>query len=144
MARKMFFRAAVVLPAISLSLKMRGFRATQQALQNFSLSSKKEKRSSQRVPDGERVKLAARMVNAAARHALGQSNCLERSLALWWLLRREGIASSIRIGARKTDGKFEAHAWVECEGVGLDEPQQEHRHYATFDAAFPLQSSEIS
>jgi len=144
MARKMFFRAAVVLPAISLSLKMRGFRATQQALQNLSIPSKKEKRSGQRVPDGERVKLAARMVNAAARHGLGQSSCLERSLALWWLLRQEGIASSVRIGARKTDGKFEAHAWVECEGVALDEPHQEHRHYATFDAAFPPQSSEIS
>src|SRR5260370_27376 len=37
-ARRMFFRVAVLLPAISLSLKMRGFRATQQALQHFSIS----------------------------------------------------------------------------------------------------------
>ena len=140
----MFFRVAVLLPAISLSLKMRGFRATQQALQKFSVSREKEAPSGQRMPDGERVKLAARMVNAAARHGLGRFSCLERSLALWWLLREEGIASSVRIGARKTDGKFEAHAWVEREGVALNEPQQEHRHYATFDAAFPLQSSEIS
>jgi transglutaminase superfamily protein len=140
----MFFRVVVLLPAISLSLKMRGFRATQQALQNFSFSRGKEKGSGQRVTDGERVKLAVQMVNAAARHGLGRSSCLERSLALWWLLHQEGIASSVRIGARKTDGKFEAHAWVELEGVALNEPQQEHRHYATFDAAFPLQSSEIS
>ena len=140
----MFFRVAVLLPAISLSLKMRGFRATQQALQNFSISREKEEGSGQCVTDGERVKFAVRMVNAAARHGLGRSTCLERSLALWWLLRQEGIASSVRIGARKTDGKFEAHAWVEQEGVALNEPQQEHRHYATFDAAFPLQSSEIS
>jgi hypothetical protein len=140
----MFFRVAVLLPAISLSLKMRGFRTTQQALQNFSVSREREKRSGQRAPEGERVKLAVRMVSAAARHGLGRSSCLERSLALWWLLRQEGIASSVRIGARKTDGRFEAHAWVEHEGVALNEPQQEHRHYSTFDAAFPLQSSEIS
>ena len=140
----MFFRAGVLLPAISLSLKVRGFQATQQTLQNFSIPSKKEKRSGPGVPDGERVNLAARMVNAAARYALGRASCLEKSLALWWLLRQEGIASSVRIGARKSDGKFEAHAWVECEGVALNEPQQQHRHYATFDAAFPLQRPEIS
>jgi Transglutaminase-like superfamily len=140
----MFFRVAVLLPAISLSLKMRGFRATQQALQNFSISREKEEGSGQCVTDGERVKFAVRMVNAASRHGLGRWTCLERSLALWWLLRQEGIASSVRIGARKSDGKFEAHAWVEQEGVALNEPQQGHRHYATFDAAFPLQSSEIS
>jgi hypothetical protein len=140
----MFFRAAVLLPAISWSLKVRGFQATQRTLQNFSIPSKKEKRSGPGVPDGERVNLAARMVNAAARYALGRSSCLEKSLALWWLLRQEAIASSVRIGARKSDGKFEAHAWVECEGVALNEPQQQHRHYATFDAAFPLQRPEIS
>ena len=143
-ARRMFFRVAVLLPAISLSLKMRGFRATQHALQNFSVPREKEIGSSQSVTDGERVQLAVRMVNAAVRHGLGRFSCLERALALWWLLRQEGIASSVRIGARKSDGKFEAHAWVERDGVALNEPQQEHRHYATFDAAFPLQSSEIS
>jgi len=144
MARRMFFRVVVLLPAISLSLKTRGFRVTQQGLQNFSISREKEKGSGQRLTDDERVKLAVRMVNAAARHGLGRPSCLERALVLWWLLRHERIASSVRIGARKTDGRFEAHAWVEHEGVALNEPQQEHRHYATFDAAFPLQSSEIS
>jgi hypothetical protein len=140
----MFFRAGVLLPAISLSLKIRGFRATQQALQKFSIPSKSEKRLGERVMDGERVNLAVRMVNAAGRYDLGQASCLEKSLALWWLLRREGMASSVRIGARKSSGKFEAHAWVERDGVALNEPREEHRHYATFDAAFPLQSSETS
>jgi hypothetical protein len=144
MARKMFFRAVVLLSAISLSLKVRGFQATQRTLQNFSIPPKKEKQSGPYVPDCERVNLAARMVNAAARYALGRSTCLEKSLALWWFLRQEAIASSVRIGARKSDGKFEAHAWVECEGVALNEPQQQHRHYATFDAAFPLQRPEAS
>jgi hypothetical protein len=143
-ARAIFLRAAMLLPVISLSLRIRGFRATQQSLQNFSFFSKAEKRFPENVTDSERVGLAVRMVNAAARHGWGRPTCLEKSLGLWWLLRREGITSSVRIGARKAGGKLEAHAWVEFEGAALNEPADEHRHYATFDAAFPVQSSEIS
>jgi hypothetical protein len=139
----MFFRASVFLPLISLSLRIRGFRATQAALQGFSIPSKTEKRVGAQAMDAGRVQMAVRMVNAAARYGLG-STCLEKSLTLWWLLRREGIVSSVRIGARKASGKFEAHAWVERDGAALNEPGAEHRHYATFDAAFPLQSSETS
>jgi hypothetical protein len=144
----MFFRSSVLLPLISLSLRIRGFRATQAALQKFSIPSKTdpsktEKRLGEQATDAERVRMAVRMVNAAARYGLG-STCLEKSLALWWLLHREGMTSSVRIGARKAAGKFEAHAWVECDGVALNEPGEGHRHYATFDAAFPLQSSETS
>jgi Transglutaminase-like superfamily len=137
----MFFRAALFLPVISLSLKVRGFRATQQSLQNLCVPSNTGKYLGEDA-NRERVKLAVRMVNAAARHGWGQPSCLEKSLALWWLLQQQGTAASVRIGARKAGGKLEAHAWVEREGVALNEPQQEHRHYATFDAAFPLQSSE--
>jgi hypothetical protein len=139
----MFFRAGVLLPLISLSLRIRGFRATQAALQNFAIPPKTEKRVGEQALDAERVLMAVRMVNAAARYGLG-STCLEKSLALWWLLRRDGIASSVRIGARKASGKFEAHAWVERDGASLNEPGAEHRHYATFDSAFPQQSSETS
>jgi hypothetical protein len=136
----MFVRAAVLLPAIAVSLRIRGFRATQAALQNFSIAPKIEKS----VDAGERVELASRMVNAAARHGWKRATCLERSLALWWLLRREGITSSVRIGARKASGKFEAHAWVEWGGAALNEPGDGHRHYAAFDAEFPSQPAETS
>jgi len=139
----MFFRASVLLPVISWSLRIRGFRSTQVSLESISISAQKNPPGGQ-VIDSERVRIAVRMVNAAARHGLGSSTCLEKSLALWWLLRREGIVSSVRIGARKAAGKFEAHAWLERDGVALNEPGDEHRHYATFDAAFPLQSSETS
>lgn len=142
--RGIFIRAAVFLPLISLSLRVRGFRATQQSLQSLSIPSRAGKFVREDAADGERVKMAIRMVNAAARYGWGRSTCLEKSLALWWLLQQQGTTSRVRIGTRKAAGKLEAHAWVEREGVALNEPQQEHRHYATFDATFPLQSSEIS
>ncbi len=74
------------------------------------------------------------MVRAAVRHSLGHPTCLEESLALWWLLGRRGISSELRIGVRKHNEKFEAHAWVEREGTAVNEPQSLHEHYAAFDA----------
>jgi hypothetical protein len=134
----------MLLPLIRLSLRIRGFRATQQSLQNFTFFSHAEKHGHQDVTRDQRIILAIRMVNAAAHHGLGQPTCLEKSLALWWLLRQAGITSTVRIGARVSEGKLEAHAWVECDGAALNEAGEAHRHYATFDAAFPLQNSEIS
>src|ERR1700682_1625877 len=86
----------------------------------------------------ERAALTARMVRSAALRNLGSATCLEKSLVLWWLLGRQGIDSSVRIGARKTGQKFEAHAWFECDGVVLNEPEETHKHYAAFDEAFPV------
>ncbi|MBS1842021.1 MAG: lasso peptide biosynthesis B2 protein, partial [Acidobacteria bacterium] len=78
----------------------------------------------------ERVALTARMVRAAARHGLGNPSCLEESLVLAYLLRRQGIEAQLRIGVKKNIPKFEAHAWVECDGVALNETEALHDHYA--------------
>jgi Transglutaminase-like superfamily len=136
-ARGIFLRAAVLLPVISVSLRTRGFRATQESLLRFLAYPHhgSPEDSAGLLSDFERTQLTARMVNAAVRHAWYGSTCLEKSLALWWLLRQQGIASELRIGARKVQGKFEAHAWVEREGVAINEPGELHRHYAPFDEA---------
>jgi len=145
-ARGIFLRATAVLPVISVSLKMRGFGATQKfLLRSLPIVPQTSQQDSIHVVgDLKRTELTSRMVNAAIGHVWRASTCLEKSLALWWLLGRQGIACEVRIGARKQGGKFEAHAWLERDGVAINEPQQEHRHYAAFDAAFPLQSSEPS
>ncbi len=145
-ARGIFLRATAVLPVIFISLKMRGFGATQEfLLRSFPIARQTSQQDSIHVVDNrKRTELTSRMVNAAIGHVWRASTCLEKSLALWWLLGRQGIACEVRIGARKQGGKFEAHAWLERDGVAVNEPQEEHRHYAAFDAAFPLQSSEPS
>jgi hypothetical protein len=129
-ARGLFLRASVLLPLISISLQWRGFCKTKASLQQF-LS----------VPNGlqnpdaqAHAALTAQMVRAAGHYGIGQPNCLEVSLALWWLLARQGIASDLRVGVRKDGEKFEAHAWVECGGVALNEPESKHQHFAAFDA----------
>jgi len=131
-ARGLFLRAVVLLPLVVLSLRWRGFRETQAALQRFLPKANPE-------PDAalasKITELTAHMVNAADRHGLVHPSCLAKSLTLWWLLGRQGIPSQLRIGTRKDKEKFEAHAWVERDGTALNEPDEPHHHYAAFDAS---------
>jgi len=131
-ARGLFLRAVVLLPLVALSLRWRGFRETQAALQRFLPKANPE-------PDAALASkitaLTAHMVNAADRHGLVHPSCLAKSLTLWWLLGRQGIPSQLRIGTRKEKEKFEAHAWVERDGTALNEPDEPHHHYAAFDAS---------
>jgi hypothetical protein len=135
-ARGTFLRAALLLPLISVSLKVRGFRATQGTLLRFLEPPQQVSRedSARLLSDADWTRLAVRMVDAAVRYVWRSSTCLEKSLVLWRLLKRHGIASELRIGARKIDGKFEAHAWVERQGIAVDHPDDLHRHYAPFDS----------
>ena len=130
-ARGIFLRAAVLLPLISLSLRVRGFRKTQASLKRH-LSSPEN--SSRTFAPGS-AELTVRMVRAAVRHSLGHPTCLDESLALWWLLGRQSIRSELKVGVRKEGEKFEAHAWVERDGMALNEPESTHQHFAAFDAA---------
>ena len=57
------------------------------------------------------------------------------------LLRRHGIESDLRIGTRKAEGRFEAHAWVECEGSILNDASTVHQQFAVFDR--PIMPVEI-
>ena len=128
-AKGLFLRAVVLLPLLSVSLRLRGFGATQRFLQKFITPRK----SGLPVTAAEScAALTSRMVLAAARNSPIPSSCLERSLSLWWLLARQGIATQFRIGVRKDGEKFAAHAWVERDGVAIDEPEAQHLHYAAF------------
>ncbi len=64
------------------------------------------------------------LVDVADRYAPGKSSCLRKAAALAWLLRRRGVATSLRIGVARQEGKFTAHSWLETgegEVFGLSE-----------------------
>ena len=129
-AKGLFLRAVLLLPFLTLSLRLRGFRATQISLQK-SLTA-----ANGNLPEEaatQRVATASRMVLAAARVCPIGSTCLERSLCLWWLLARQNIATQFRIGVKKDGEKFSAHAWVERNGEAIGEPDASHLHFAAFD-----------
>lgn len=89
--------------------------------------------SHQTVNDSRKTATIARMVNIAAHHGVFRANCLQRSLVLWCLLRRSGIESEIRFGARKNEGELEGHAWVECDGVVLNESQDTYLGFLSLE-----------
>lgn len=69
------------------------------------------------------------LVGIAARHGLYRANCLHQALPLCWLLRREGLPASLKIGVRSGSPCFEAHAWVELGGVALGQSVAEYRPF---------------
>lgn len=80
--------------------------------------------------DEGRAEQLARAVQLAARYGLFRPFCLVRAVALEELLLREGITGGdIRIGVRRKDGAFAAHAWIRWRDRILgDDPD----HVATF------------
>jgi hypothetical protein len=80
----------------------------------------------------------ARLTAGVARRLFFKSTCLERSIGLWWLLRRRDFDAEIHIGGRKDGERFEAHAWVECAGIVLSDADDEYHRFTTFDDSRPL------
>ncbi|WP_436798482.1 lasso peptide biosynthesis B2 protein [Mesorhizobium ventifaucium] len=78
----------------------------------------------------------ARLVSIAAYRGSYSGNCLKRSMTLWFLLRRQGIEGELRIGTRKAEGKFEAHAWVEYRGKVLNDTVDVGERFAAFERNF--------
>ncbi len=64
---------------------------------------------------GGNLQRMAWLVDVADRYAPGKSSCLRQTTALAWLLRRRGIATSLRIGVAREGGNLEAHAWLQSE-----------------------------
>jgi Transglutaminase-like superfamily len=131
-SRKLFWRAVTLLPAVSRCLHTRGFQRTRENLA-------KKLAGGNPVAHGataETLQKTCRMVKAAAYYGFGHPTCLEQSLVLWYLLQERNISTILRIGVRKSAEKFEAHAWVEHDGVPLNQSEEVHQHYAAFESAF--------
>lgn len=73
-------------------------------------------------PDGVTdVRTHAYWLDIASRHHIVRAECLPKSLALHRWARCNGWNSIFRIGVRKADGELVAHAWVELEGLVVND-----------------------
>ncbi len=130
--RRELAHAAALLVYARLRLPFIGFRADLDAVQRA---------GSAELPAAalQRAQAISRLVGIAAGHGPVRISCLHRSLVLWWLLRREGIPCELRLGARAGAGEFEAHAWVQCAGVALDQQPADLARYRPFgEAVLPV------
>jgi len=133
-SRTLVVKSATALAATWVGLRVVGFRRWKHAL--LWLTPRAANRAgATESPSTETARDVARMQQTAARHLFFRPNCLEQSLVLWWLLQRRGIPAELRIGARKSEGRFEAHAWVESEGVVLSDAGEGHLHFVPFDGS---------
>ena len=131
--RILILRAAMILPLTEMGLRLFGFRRWKELIEKICLPT----HLPQSLPAGvqrETALRAVRAVRSVELHGPANPNCLERSMTLWWMLRRNGVDGELHIGARKEGGRFEAHAWVELGGQVLNDGAEVHQHYARFDA----------
>jgi hypothetical protein len=105
--RWLLLKAALLLGAIRMGLRLLPFQTLKRLLDSASSSRAATKFSSDRI---------VWAVTAAGRYVLGNGPCLTQALAVQLLLKRRGYPASLRIGvARKGQGELQAHAWVESE-----------------------------
>ena len=98
---------------VSILLRLRGSKTTRERMD--SVSSRPSRRTSH-SPDriGE-------LVTKVGHYMPWKPNCLERSITLAWLLRRRGHEASLRIGVQQIPGDLLFHAWIELNGVVLND-----------------------
>jgi hypothetical protein len=127
--RRQLAWACLLLPPTALALRWLGFVRTRDALARLFPLRQPPACAECATTVAED---AARLVAAAARHGLYRATCLPQSLVLWGLLRRLGIDSELRVGVRTTDGRLDAHAWVERDGIPLNDTDDVHQRFPAF------------
>lgn len=132
--RRLLALCLLATPCIVLAVKALGFRRTRSLLQLWPRPSARGG-PKPGAESATRAETIARLAGIASARSPLRSSCLPRSLLVWWLLRREGIESTLRIGVLREGGAFGAHAWVEHDGrpVGDDGLS---RRYAPFEGDF--------
>ena len=127
-------RSPLVFPLVYVRLRQGGFK---QAL----LWVRPDAAKSSGLPPGEELQLARETsfaLSVGLKYGVWKPNCLTRSVALAWFLRRKAVPCDIRIGvpgALNADNAsdFTAHAWVETQGMVLNDSQQISQQYQPFD-----------
>lgn len=118
--------AAVLIPVAAASLRVCGAKRT---IAWFTRAS-----TSDAGRDRRGAEAAERAVRRAARWGVHAGNCLSQSLALAWLLRRRGLAAELRLGARRSGGDLQAHAWVVHDGCVVNDTPDVEARYAALES----------
>jgi hypothetical protein len=115
------------LPLISLSLGFAGYGRTRNWVERFTPVSIPRIASTTDMESAERL---AQLADIAGRRGLFSSTCLRQSLLVYGLLRLRGLGPELKLGVRKQDGLFDAHAWVSLDGAELGQTDLEHSPFA--------------
>ena len=121
--------ACLLMPVVWVSLRAFGLPRT--------LAWAVAPRPSERINDSHVATHASlgRLVNIAARYGPIRAACLVRSLVLVRILSGRGVTGTLQIGVRKgSSTQLDAHAWVEYEGIPVNDYPNVAKDFAVFDA----------
>ena len=120
-------------PAISLALRMFGYKRTRAWLERHSRIKATEPATAAALSDAQRL---AELARIAGRHGPMETTCLRQGLAVYWLLRRRGLQPDLKLGVgRLGNAAPDMHAWVELDGHALAQPELRHAAFSTRDAS---------
>ena len=120
--RAIVLRSLLLLPVVAALLRARGMERTRAWLDRLGRRVRGD--TSTLVP-----REIATLVGAAA--FLVRARCLSRSLVLWHFLRDRNARAEVRLGVAKLeDGSLCAHAWVEFDGLPLNDGPGVRERYA--------------
>lgn len=125
--RRLLAAAFAWLPLVALGVRIAGFEPVRAVL---------ARTASGVAPAGGDLagaRRVARMVAIAGRRGLVRASCVPQALLSWWILRRRGIETKIRIGVRREAGALRAHAWVEHSGLPLEDRDPAQGAFNPFD-----------
>ena len=96
------------------------------------LGSNKGSTNNTAVNNTHEIDHLVRLLNAAANNHPRKPTCLRRSLGLKKLLERRGIAAVLCIGVTKGNLEVNAHAWIECDGIAVNDSADVALRYSQF------------
>lgn len=132
----LLLQAPLALPAVALALRRWGLQPVQQRLLRGAVVARPPATAAERLAMAERL---AWCVQVSAAYGPWPANCLQRSVTLCWYLHRRGLAGDLRIGVRRgeqpDDRPLDFHAWVEHEGVVINDARDVGQRYAVFPRA---------
>ena len=126
---RLLLMSIVLLPLTAFALHLSGFKKTKTLLTRFIPI-----HAEHTISDAEQLKIAgrvARMVDIAANHSFYSANCLKKALVIWWILKREGISTELKIGVMKEKEDLHAHAWIEINGNVLIDDENTIQNFCT-------------
>jgi len=136
LTKRRFIWAAVQIIRVDFRLRRAGFISTRDDLL--------ERRPPQNLLFDATPRELARVINTAARFTIGRRNsCLRRSLLLWWILDNRGIDCDLCMGMKFDGSILTAHAWVEVDGVPINDRKDIREKYDVLDFDGQLSGSEI-
>lgn len=114
---------AMALPAISLGLSLFGYVRMRRWLERVSAQDAMHEATPMDIADAQRL---ARLAAIAGTRGPIEATCLRQSLLLLFLLRRKRLKPDLMIGVRRENDAFDAHAWVQLDGVALGQQHLAH------------------